>query len=96
MSLRKALHATDGETIMVQNQWAAETEKRGTTVTASAWAYSGSGTIAGETLDTPLASCKLTPRSCGTLTNTATLANGEVLIASRCVLMDTPPARDYA
>lgn len=94
--LRKAIRATDGETVAVQNQWAAETEKRGTTVSSSAWAFTGSGTISGETLTTPLASCKLAPTSCGTLTNTATLANGEVLIASRCVLMDTPPARDYA
>jgi hypothetical protein len=65
-------------------------------VSASAWAYTGSGTISGESLVTPLASCKLTPKSCGTLTNTATLANGEVLIASRCVLMDPLPARGYA
>lgn len=93
---RKNLYAADGETIAVSNQWAAETEKRATTVSSSAWAYSGSGTISGQSLVTPLASCKLTPTSCGTLTNTATLANGEVLIASRCVLMDTPPARDYA
>ena len=94
--LRKAIRATDGETVAVQNQWAAETKKRGTTVSSSAWAFTGSGTITGETLVTPLASCKLAPKSCGTLTNTATLANGEVLIASRCVLMDTPQPRDYA
>jgi hypothetical protein len=94
--LRKAIRATDGETVAVQNQWAAETKRRATTVSASAWAFTGSGTITGETLVTPLASCKLAPKSCGTLTNTATLANGEVLIASRCVLMDTPPPRDYA
>ena len=80
---------------MVRNQWAAETEKRGTTVSASAWAYTGSGTISGESLATPLASCKLTPTSCGTLTNTATLANGEVLIAARCVLVDGSPPMDY-
>lgn len=94
--LRKTLYATDGETIKVSSQWAAETDKRATTVTDSAWAYSGSGTVSGATLVTPLATCKLTPTSCGTLTNTATLANGEVLIASWCVVMDTPPARDYA
>lgn len=94
--LRKTIRATDGETIKVENQWAAETEKRGTTVSASTWAYTGSGTIAGQALATPLASCRLTPTSCGTLTNTATLANGEVLIANRCVLMDVPTPRDYA
>lgn len=93
--LRKAIRATDGETVAVQNQWAAETEKRSTTVSSSAWAFTGSGMISAEALTTSLASCKLTPKSCGTLINTATLANGEVLIASRCVLMDTPPARDY-
>lgn len=94
--LRKAIRATDGETLAVQQQWAAETEKRGTTVSSSAWAFTGSGTVSGQTLVTPLASCKLAPQSCGTLTNTATLANGEVLIASFPVLMDTPPPRDYA
>ena len=64
--LRKTLYATDGETIKVSSQWAAETDKRATTVTDSAWAYSGSGTVSGATLVTPLATCKLTPTSCGT------------------------------
>jgi hypothetical protein len=69
---RKTLYATDGETLKVSNQWAAETEKRGTTVSASAWEFSGSGTIASETL-----------------------ANGEVLIATRKVSMPVPRTLDY-
>jgi hypothetical protein len=92
---RKTLHATDGETLKVSNQWAAETEKRGTTVSASAWEFSGSGTIASETLATPLATCLLTPTSCGTVKNTVTLANGEVLIATRKVSMPVPRTLDY-
>ena len=92
---RKTIRATDGETVKVENQWAAETEKRDTTVSTSAWDFSGSGTIASETLVTPLASCLLTPTRCGTLTYTATLANGEVLIATRCVLVDGAAPLDY-
>lgn len=83
----KTIHASLGETIKVSNQWAAETEKRGTTVSTSTWTYSGAGTLTGSTLATPLASVTLTPTSCGTLANTATLANGEVLIRTRCVVL---------
>lgn len=92
---RKTLYATDGETIEVANQWAAECEKRSTTVTGSAWEFSGNGSIASETLATPLATCLLTPTSSGTLKNTATLANGETLIANRRVQMPVATCRDY-
>lgn len=84
---RKTLYATDGETIKVSEQWAAECEKRGTAVSASAWEFSGSGSLASESLSGTVASVLLTPTSCGTLTNTATLANGETLIASRAVVV---------
>lgn len=92
MSLRKAIHATDGETIMVQNQWAAEAEKRGTTVSSSSWGYSGSGTLTGAALSGTNATVKLSPTSCGTLTNTVVLANGETLLATRAVAVAILPS----
>lgn len=76
---RKTIRAMSGETIKVSQQWAAETEKRSTSVSASAWEFSGAGSLASESLATPLASVLLSPTSRGTLTNTATLANGEVV-----------------
>jgi hypothetical protein len=93
---RKNLYATDGETISVSNQWAAESAKRGATVSNSAWQYTGDGSLASAALTGALATVLLTPRSCGTVVNTATLSNGETLVATRSVVMDTPPPRDYA
>ena len=83
----QTIYTTSGETVKVSNQWAAETEKRSTTVSSSAWEYSGAGTLSGSTLVTPLATTKLAATSDGTLKNTATLANGEVLIAERLVVV---------
>jgi hypothetical protein len=85
----KTINATSGEVIKVSNQWAAEAEKRGTTVSSSTWTYSGAGTLAGAALTTTLATVTLTPTSCGTLTNTVALANGETLIRSRAVLLQS-------
>lgn len=88
MILSKSLRVASGETVKVSQQWAAETEKRGTTVSSSAWEYvGGSATLSGAALSTPLASVNLTPTSSGELQNTATLANGEVLIAVRRVVV---------
>lgn len=75
----KTLNLTAGETIKVASQWAAETEKRATTVSASAWETTA-GTLSGEALVTPLATVTLAEGGCGVLKNTVTLANGEVLI----------------
>lgn len=83
----KTTHMAYGETRKVSNQWAAETESRSTTVSSSAWEYTGSGTLSGATLVTPLATTKLAATSSGTLKNTVTLANGEVLIAERLVVV---------
>ena len=83
----KTINAASGETIKVSNQWAAEAEKRGTTISSSTWTYTGAGTLAGAALATTLATVTLTPTSCGTLTNTAVLANGETLIRTRLVLL---------
>ena len=81
----KTMYTVSGETVKVSNQWAAETEKRSTTVSSSAWTYSGAGTLSSATLVTPLATTKLAATGDGTLKNTVTLANGEVLIAERLV-----------
>lgn len=83
----KTIHATTGETIKVSNQWAAEAEKRGTTVSSSTWTYTGAGTLTGAALTTPLATVTLAPTGCGTLSNTVVLANGETLIRTRLVLL---------
>jgi len=83
----KTVRTAYGETLTVKQQWAAECEKRGTTVSSSAWEYSGAGALSGAALATPLASVKLAATSAGTLKNTATLANGEVLIATREVVV---------
>ena len=84
---RKTIYTVSGETVSISNQWAAETEQRGTTVSSSAWEYSGGGTLSGAALTTPLATTLLAATSNGTLKNTATLANGEVLIAERLVVV---------
>ena len=83
----KSVYTNYGETVKVSNQWAAETESRSTTVSSSAWEYTGSGALSGATLVTPLATTKLAATGSGTLRNTATLANGEVLIAERLILV---------
>lgn len=75
----KTLNLTDGETIKVTSQWAADTEKRATTVTASTWETTA-GTLSGETLATPLATVVLAEGGCGVLKNTVTLATGEILV----------------
>lgn len=91
----KTIRAEYGETLKVSNQWAAETEKRGTTISTSAWTFTGDGDLSGAALSTPLATTNFAPRSCGTLVNTATLANGETLIATRRVIVNSAPPLDY-
>lgn len=75
----KTLNLTDGETVKVSSNWTAETEKRGTTVSSSAWETTA-GTLSGASLSTPAASAVLAEGGCGVLKNTVTLANGETLI----------------
>lgn len=81
----KTIHSLDGETRKVTNLWAAEAQKRGTTVSSSAWEFSGSGTLASAALSGTTATALLTATSRGTLTNTVVLANGETLLAERLV-----------
>lgn len=86
----KDIHAMAGETLSIANNWSAEAEKRGTTVSASAWTYSGAGTLSGATLTVAKGAVNLAPTCGGCLVNTVTLANGEVLKAERKVF--TSPA----
>ena len=85
----KDVYTVTGETVIVSNQWAAQTEARSTTVSSSTWAFTGSGTLSGATLVTPLATTKLAATTDGTLSNTVVLANGETLINERWVEVAT-------
>ncbi len=87
----KTIRAVSGETLSIRNQWAAETESRGTTVSSSTWTYSGAGTLSGAALSTPVATTNLAPTGSGILRNTVALANGESLIGYREVIVETVP-----
>lgn len=75
----KTLNLTQGETVKVTSNWTAETERRGATISGSAWETTA-GTLSGVSLSTPVASVVLAEGGCGVLKNTVTLANGETLI----------------
>jgi len=94
MILAKTLYFADGETRKVEQQWAAECEKRGTTISSSSWDFAN-GTASSPAVSGTKATCLLTPTSCGMLTNTVALANGETLVATRAIAMNGAPARDY-
>ena len=81
----KSVRATHGETLVIANQWAAETKKRATTIVSSTWTYSGAGTLTGDALTGTKATVRLTPTCRGTLSNAVTLADGEVLVGTRQV-----------
>lgn len=85
--LRKTVRAEYGETVLVDNNWTAETEKRGATITASTWEWTGGGSLGTQTLVTPKTTTLLAPIGNGVLRNTITLSNGEVLIAVRDVFV---------
>ena len=70
-----------GEVRRISKQWAQETERTGATISTSAWTFDG-GTVASETLVTPLTTALVTPTTDGLLINTVTLSNGETRIAS--------------
>ena len=84
----KSVRATSGESLVVANQWAAETKKRDTTIVSSTWTYCGAGTLASDALTGTKATARLTPTGCGALANTVTLADGEVLVGTRSVSVE--------
>lgn len=81
----KSVRATSGESLVIANQWAAEVEKRGATIVSSTWTYSGAGTLTGDALTGTKSTVRLTPTCGGVLSNTVTLADGEVLVGARQV-----------
>lgn len=81
----KDIQTRAGETVRVSNEWAADAEACGSSVSTATWSYSGAGTISGEALSSNLSSVLLSATGSGVLTNTVTLADGQVLIAERDV-----------
>jgi hypothetical protein len=79
----KTINSACGETRLVKNQWAAEAESRGTTVSESAWEVCGDLTLGSQYLVDSLASVLVNINGCGSIKNTVTLSNGEVLSAVR-------------
>lgn len=90
----KTITSACGETRLVKNEWAAEAESRGATVSSSTWKVCGSDlTLGTQSLVGTLASVVLNINGCGTVTNTVTLSNGEVLVGTRDVTI--PGAYDW-
>ena len=81
----KTIHAEADEVRTVSNIWAAQIEQRGTTLASSAWEVTGGLSLGAESLDDDTASALVTITGCGTVTNTVTLASGEVLSVWRKV-----------
>lgn len=82
----KAIYLLPGETRRVLSDWTAECEERGTTVSASAWESSNLA-LASPSLASNVASVLVVDvADSDTLTNTATLANGEVLKSTREII----------
>lgn len=75
----KTINAEPGETRKVTNEWAAQAEARGTTVTSSTWEASGDLTLGASSLSGTAATVLVAVAGSGTLTNTVVLANGETL-----------------
>lgn len=73
--------------VKVSNQWAAEAEARGTTVSTSAWETTA-GSVSGAALVDDLATVLLTEGGSGYITNTVTLANGEKLVSKRRITVE--------
>lgn len=81
--MRPEIRITYGETVKVTNDWSAECEERGTSVSASTWEGFGI-VVSSPALSANVATCLIAyPADSGWLTNTVTLANGETLIAER-------------
>lgn len=89
----KTINSACGETRLVKNQWAAEAESRGATVSSSTWEVCGDLTLGSPYLVGTLASVLVNINGCGSITNKVTLSNGEVLSAVRDVVI--PGAYDW-
>lgn len=83
----KELRITYGETRQIRNDWSAECEQRGTSVSASSW-ESDCLTLTSPALSSNVATALITSQNDGgynVVRNTVTLANGETLVADRYV-----------
>lgn len=85
--LDKTIRLRTGETQKVTNQWAAEAEKRGASVSSSTWETTA-GSVSGEALSSTTATVLLAEGGCGTLTNTVVLSTGETLVSRRRITSD--------
>lgn len=84
----KNFYCEQGETRLISRNWAAECERRGTTLASSTWAWSGGGTISEPTTSGFVSQVTLDPESSGILKCIATFANGEVVCAWRFVQVE--------
>ena len=75
----KTISATTDEIRKVTNNWTAEAESRGTSVSSSTWSVTGSLTLGTEALSGSVATALVTVDGCGEVSNVVMLANGEVL-----------------
>lgn len=83
----KTVYAQADEVRKVVNEWAAMVEERGSSVATSAWEVTGGLSLGAEALTGSSATALVTVSSSGKVTNTVTLANGEVLVAWRKVVV---------
>lgn len=85
--LGKTIYAECDEVRKVTNEWAALAEQRGSSIASSSWEVTGNLTLGTEALSSTTATALVTVGGSGCVTNTVTLANGEVLIAQRKVVV---------
>jgi hypothetical protein len=78
----KTLNYTQTEKRLVKNEWAAELQKRNTTITGSVW-QADSGTLTLPTYSGSLTQVLIASPGSGQINNTVTLANGETLVNVR-------------
>ena len=83
----KDYHCEVGEIRIVETNWAAECERRGTTLASASWSWDGAGAISDPSTSGFVAQVTLDPLGSGTLKCKATLGNGEVLCGWRNVLV---------
>lgn len=83
----KTIRLQPGSVAKVSNQWEAEAEAKGTTVSTSVWETTA-GSLSGAALADSLATVLLTEGGSGYITNTVTLANGEKLVSRRRITID--------
>lgn len=83
----KSIRADLGEVRKVSNEWAAQVEQRGTTVSSSSWEATPGLTLGATTLVGTTTTALVTVADSGVVTNTVTLANGETLEVWREIIV---------